>query len=50
MPIRVVRVPVDDRVVPVPMGMRLVDRIKRRVPMAVMLIVHVPVLMLDFFV
>src|SRR5512132_4190008 len=44
----VMRVPVHDRIVYVPMGMRLINRIKQRV--TVVLIVHVSVLVLDFFV
>src|SRR5512132_797854 len=44
----VMRVPVHDRIVYVPMGMRLINRIKWRV--TVVLIVHMLVLVLDFFV
>jgi hypothetical protein len=43
MQVRIVRMPMHHRRVPMPMGMRLARGIAGRVPMAVMRVVHMPV-------
>ncbi|HJT07276.1 MAG TPA: hypothetical protein VJ747_10135 [Stellaceae bacterium] len=50
MDVWVVRVPVDDRGVPMDMDVRLAGRVAGRMPVAVMLVVHVRMLMHHAFV